>query len=103
MFSRSLRRPVKLLVCHNVFLYLLWDLELKFGSSLQLQALSPAPCEFQDIEGLVVRPVLGAAVVRFGADRHILFHMDDLFLLVHPYKIERDLRILHPKHPGLGL
>jgi hypothetical protein len=29
--------------------------------------------------------------------------MDDLLLFIHPNDIERDLRILHPKGPGLRL
>ena len=82
---------------------LLWDSELKFRSSLQLQFLSSASCEFQDIERTFVGPVLGAAVVRSRADRNALLHMDDLFLFIDPDEIERNFCVLHPEHPGLCL
>ena len=79
------------------------DPELKFRSPLQLQTLSSAPGEFQDIERILVWPILGAAVVRSRADRDALFHMDDLLFLIHPDEIERDLCVLHPEHPSLRL
>src|SRR2546423_1588342 len=69
---------------------LLGDPELKFRSPLQLQPLSSAPCEFQDIERGLVGPILWAAVVRSRTDRDALFQMDDFFFLIHPDEIERD-------------
>ena len=82
---------------------LLRDLELKFRSSLQLQFLSSARREFQHIERAFIGPVLRATVVRFRADRDVLFHMDNLLFLIDPDEIERDFGVLHPEHPGLRL
>lgn len=82
---------------------LLREPELKFRSPLQLQTLSSSPREFQDIERILVWPILGAAVVRSRADRDTLLHMDDLFFLIHPDEIEWDLGVLHPEYPGLRL
>lgn len=82
---------------------LLLDPELKFRSPMQLQTLSSAPREFQDIERILVWPILGAAVVRSRADRDALFYVDDLLFLIHPDEIERDLCVFHPEHPGLRL
>ena len=79
------------------------DPELKFRSSLQLESLSSAGCELQNVERIFVGSILWAAVVGSRADRDILFHVDDLLFFIHPNNIERYLCVLHPKRYSLRL
>ena len=78
--------------------------KLQFRSFLDLVPISRPARNFEDIHRVItVRAILRAGIIGLRANRDIPFDMRHSFLAVNPDEIERDLGVLHPECPGLGL
>jgi len=78
--------------------------KLQFRSFLDLVSINRPAGNFEDIHRIItVRAILRAGIIALRANRDIPFDMRHSFLAVNPDEIERDLGVLHPECPGLGL
>ena len=78
--------------------------ERQFRSFFDLVPVNRPARDFEDIHRVVtVRAILRTGIIALRANRDIPFDMRHPLFAVNPNEIERDLGILHPESPGLGL
>lgn len=78
--------------------------ERQLRSFFDLVPVNRPARNFEDIHGVItVRAILRTGIIALRANRDVPFDMRHPLLAVNPNEIERDLGILHPEGPGLGL
>lgn len=78
--------------------------ERQLRSFFDLVPVNRPAHNFEDIHRVItVRAILRAGIIALRANRDISFDMRHPLFAVNPNEIERDLGILHPEGPGLGL
>lgn len=78
--------------------------KLQFRSFFDLVPVNRPTRDFEDVHRVItVRAILRTRIIALRANRDIPLDMRHPLFAVDPNEIERDLGILHPECPGLGL
>jgi len=78
--------------------------ERQFRSFFDLVPVDRPARNFEDVHRVItVRAILRTGIIALRANRDIPFDMRHPFFPVNPNEIKRDLGVLHPECPALGL